>query len=79
MQTGLSRTGKLLAVDYEPACRPDLLVLGKALSGGVLPASAVLCDSSVMEVPAPRQPRQQQCHRGLAVFQHRLCCDTASM
>ena len=41
MQTGLARTGKMLAVDYENV-KPDLLILGKALSGGVYPVSAVL-------------------------------------
>ena len=47
VQTGIARTGKLLATDYEDA-RPDLLVLGKALSGGVFPVSAVLADDEVM-------------------------------
>ena len=47
IQTGIGRTGKMLATDYEDA-RPDILVLGKALSGGVLPASAVLCDDPIM-------------------------------
>ena len=47
IQTGIGRTGKMLATDYEDA-RPDILVLGKALSGGVLPVSAVLCDDPVM-------------------------------
>ena len=41
MQTGLARTGKMLAVDYENV-KPDLLILGKALSGGMYPVSAVL-------------------------------------
>ena len=47
IQTGIGRTGKMLATDYEDA-RPDILVLGKALSGGVLPVSAVLCDDPIM-------------------------------
>jgi ornithine--oxo-acid transaminase len=47
IQTGLARTGKMLACDHENV-RPDILVLGKALSGGVLPVSAVLCDDSIM-------------------------------
>ena len=47
VQTGIARTGRLLATDYEDA-RPDLLVLGKALSGGVFPVSAVLADNEVM-------------------------------
>jgi len=47
VQTGLARTGRRLAVDHE-AVRPDLVVLGKALSGGVFPVSAVLADDEVM-------------------------------
>ncbi len=47
IQTGLCRTGKMLACDYENV-RPDILILGKALSGGVLPVSAVLCDDDIM-------------------------------
>ena len=47
IQTGLGRTGKMLACDYE-AVRPDILILGKALSGGMLPVSAVLADDPIM-------------------------------
>lgn len=47
VQTGLCRTGKLLAVHWEDA-RPDIVVLGKALSGGMLPVSACLADDEVM-------------------------------
>lgn len=47
VQTGIARTGKMLACDFEVA-RPDILILGKALSGGVLPVSAVLADDDVM-------------------------------
>jgi ornithine--oxo-acid transaminase len=47
VQTGIARTGKLLCCDYE-AVRPDILILGKALSGGVLPVSAVLADDEIM-------------------------------
>jgi len=47
VQTGIARTGKLLATDYEDA-RPDILILGKALSGGVFPVSAVLADDEIM-------------------------------
>lgn len=47
VQTGIARTGKMLATDYEDA-RPDILVLGKALSGGVFPVSAALADDEVM-------------------------------
>ena len=47
IQTGLARTGKILACDHENV-RPDILILGKALSGGVLPVSAVLADDYIM-------------------------------
>jgi ornithine--oxo-acid transaminase len=47
IQTGIARTGKMLACDHEDV-RPDILILGKALSGGVLPVSAVLADDAVM-------------------------------
>jgi ornithine--oxo-acid transaminase len=47
VQTGIGRTGKLLACDHE-GVRPDILILGKALSGGVMPVSAVLCDDNIM-------------------------------
>jgi len=47
IQTGLARTGKMLACDHENV-RPDILILGKALSGGVLPISAVLADDEIM-------------------------------
>lgn len=47
IQTGLARTGKMLACDHE-GVRPDILILGKALSGGVLPISAVLADDFIM-------------------------------
>jgi ornithine--oxo-acid transaminase len=52
IQTGLCRTGKMLACDHENV-RPDILILGKALSGGVLPISAVLCDNSIMTLIKP--------------------------
>lgn len=47
IQTGLARTGKMLACDHE-GVRPDILILGKALSGGTMPISAVLADDAVM-------------------------------
>lgn len=47
VQTGLGRTGYRLAVDHD-SCKPDIIVLGKALSGGVLPVSAVLASNEVM-------------------------------
>ncbi len=54
VQTGIGRSGKMLATDYEDA-RPDILILGKALSGGVMPVSAVLADSEVMLTIRPGQ------------------------
>ncbi len=47
VQTGIARTGKMLACDHE-GVRPDVLILGKALSGGVIPVSAVLADDDIM-------------------------------
>ena len=47
VQTGIARTGKLLCCDHE-GVRPDILILGKALSGGVMPVSAVLADNEIM-------------------------------
>ncbi|CAM4117729.1 ornithine--oxo-acid transaminase [Flavobacterium antarcticum] len=66
IQTGIARTGSLLAVcgncDCENACerqetyaRPDMLILGKAISGGVYPVSAVLADNAIMNVIKPGQ------------------------
>ncbi len=52
VQTGIGRTGKLLACDWE-GVRPDVLILGKALSGGVYPISAVLADDDIMLVIKP--------------------------
>jgi ornithine--oxo-acid transaminase len=54
VQTGLCRTGKLLACDHENV-RPDVLILGKALSGGVMPISAVLADDDIMLTIKPGQ------------------------
>ena len=47
VQTGLARTGKMLACDHE-GVRPDILILGKAISGGMLPVSCVLADNEIM-------------------------------
>lgn len=52
IQTGLARTGKFLACDHENV-KPDVLLLGKALSGGVLPVSAVLAQKDVMDMFQP--------------------------
>ncbi len=54
VQTGIARTGKLLACDYE-GIHPDVLILGKALSGGVYPVSAVLAANNIMDVFHPGQ------------------------
>jgi len=52
VQTGIARTGELLAVNYDNI-KPDVLILGKAISGGVFPVSAVLADNHIMEVIRP--------------------------
>jgi len=52
IQTGIARTGKLLAVHYE-GVSPDILILGKALSGGAYPISAVFANDDIMEVIQP--------------------------
>lgn len=52
VQTGIGRTGKMLAVDHENV-KPDILILGKALSGGAYPVSAVLANDEIMEVITP--------------------------
>lgn len=52
IQTGLGRTGKLFACDYERV-RPDIVIIGKALSGGFYPVSAILCDNRIMSVLHP--------------------------
>lgn len=52
VQTGLGRTGKLLACDYEDV-KPDILCLGKALSGGYMPISAVLANNNIMKYITP--------------------------
>jgi ornithine--oxo-acid transaminase len=52
IQTGLGRTGRLFACDYENI-KPDILIVGKALSGGFYPISAVLCDNHIMDVFKP--------------------------
>ncbi|MGB1283570.1 MAG: ornithine--oxo-acid transaminase [Polaribacter sp.] len=52
VQTGIGRTGKMLAVDHENV-QPDILILGKALSGGAYPVSAVLANNNIMDVIKP--------------------------
>ena len=54
VQTGIARTGQLLAVDHENV-KPDILILGKALSGGVYPVSAVFANNEIMNVIKPGQ------------------------
>jgi ornithine--oxo-acid transaminase len=53
IQTGLGRTGKLFAHEHEPGAEPDLLILGKALGGGVYPVSAVLASRAIMTLLRP--------------------------
>mmetsp|Transcript_35430 Transcript_35430/g.76983 ORF Transcript_35430/g.76983 Transcript_35430/m.76983 type:complete len:445 (+) Transcript_35430:136-1470(+) len=55
VQTGLGRCGSMLASSFDRGTRPDVVVLGKALSGGTYPVSAVLCDAPVMDVIRPGQ------------------------
>ncbi len=54
VQTGIARTGRMLAVDHENI-KPDVLILGKALTGGMYPVSAVLADDEIMNVIKPGQ------------------------
>ncbi|MBW7866891.1 MAG: ornithine--oxo-acid transaminase [Brumimicrobium sp.] len=54
VQTGIARTGRMLACDHENV-RPDILILGKALSGGAYPVSAILADDDIMLVIKPGQ------------------------
>lgn len=54
VQTGIARTGRLLAVDHENV-KPDILILGKALSGGAYPVSAVFANNDIMNVIKPGQ------------------------
>lgn len=54
VQTGIARTGKLLCCDHE-GIRPDIVILGKAISGGVLPVSAVLADNEIIMTIKPGQ------------------------
>jgi len=53
IQTGLGRTGKLFAHEHEPGAEPDMLILGKALGGGVYPVSAVLASRAIMTLLRP--------------------------
>jgi ornithine--oxo-acid transaminase len=53
IQTGLGRTGKMFAYDHEPGSDPDVLVLGKALGGGIYPVSAVLASRAIMTLLRP--------------------------
>jgi ornithine--oxo-acid transaminase len=55
IQTGVARTGKMLACQHTPSVRPDILILGKAVSGGVMPVSAVLADDEIMLTIKPGQ------------------------
>lgn len=53
IQTGLGRSGKLFAYEYEKNAKPDVLIIGKALGGGICPVSAVLTKNSIMDVIKP--------------------------
>lgn len=85
VQTGLGRTGKMLAVDHENV-KPDIICLGKALSGGIYPVSAVLANSNVMDVITPGSHGSTYggnplgCHVAMAamdVIQEEGLCDNA--
>jgi ornithine--oxo-acid transaminase len=52
VQTGFCRTGKMMAADWEDA-RPDILAMGKSMSGGAVPASGVVCDAFIMDNIGP--------------------------
>ncbi len=54
IQTGIGRTGKMLAIDYENI-KADILILGKALSGGTIPISAILANNNILELIQPGQ------------------------
>jgi ornithine--oxo-acid transaminase len=74
VQTGIARTGRLLACNHEEV-RPDILILGKALSGGVLPVSAVLADDHIMLTIKPGEHGSTfggnplACHVAMAALQ----------
>ena len=53
IQTGIARTGKLLCYEHSPNCKPDIVLLGKAISGGVLPVSCVLSSREIMACFTP--------------------------
>ncbi|CDO92249.1 unnamed protein product [Kluyveromyces dobzhanskii CBS 2104] len=53
IQTGIARTGKLLCYEHSPNCKPDMVLLGKAISGGVLPVSCVLSSKKIMACFTP--------------------------
>lgn len=83
IQTGLARTGKLLCSDHE-GVRPDLVLLGKALSGGTIPVSAVLGDEEIMKLLQPGDHGSTfggnplSCHVALASLQVIVCENLAA-
>jgi len=50
VQTGLGRTGKMMAYEHEAGVKPDMITIGKALSGGLMPVSGVLANKELMDV-----------------------------
>jgi len=50
VQTGLGRTGKMMAYEHEVGVKPDMITVGKALSGGLMPVSGVLANKELMDV-----------------------------
>lgn len=74
VQSGLARTGRMLACDWE-GVRPDILVLGKALSGGIYPVSAVLADDEVTALTrAVRTTEQSMSGQSMLGQQSVSCC-----
>ena len=68
MQSGIGRTGKLLCCDHHDF-KPDILILGKALSGGVLPVSAVLSSNEIMLTIKPGEHGSSECaFTGIDIF-----------
>lgn len=53
VQTGLGRTGKMMAYEHEKGVKPDMICVGKALSGGLMPVSGVLSSAKIMDVIQP--------------------------
>ena len=75
VQTGFGRTGKLMAYEWDD-CKPDILCLGKSLSGGVIPVSAALCNDNIMLTIKPGEHGSTfgGYHLGMAVANTAVKC-----